>query len=409
MGIVTIYPSPLSTHSRRGGVASYSKNLVNSLLKFCSVVVLAEKLPISKDNYYESALIHRCWTKDVRYPFQIFKILLNSQVDVVHIQYETYLFGGLFSALVFPLLVALVRLMRKPVIVTMHGVVPLSKMNKSFLKENQIPSNALIMRLGLTFLVRLIVYLSTSVIVHEKNLMDILKEEYKCSISKIKVVNHGIEEPNASISSDEAKKKIGLHSKRVILFFGYITGYKNLSLLIESAKFLKVENWILLIAGGMHPRLIGNSNYTKYISELREKAMEISEHNILFKGFIREEEISLYFSATDLVIFPYSICMSSSGPLSLAASYGKPFLVANSFREIIPYDDIRFTNDPKELAAKIDCFFTDPEFRLKILAWVHKFKMGRSWDKVAQKTFLLYTTLTNIKEFARNESFVFMS
>ena len=396
VGIVTIYPPPLSIHGRLGGVASYSKNLVNSLLKFCSVVVLAEKLPISKDNYYESALIHRCWTKDFRYPFQIFKILLKSQVDVVHIQYETYLFGGLFSALVFPLLLALVRLMRKPVIVTMHGVVPLSKINKSFLKENQIPSNALIMRLGLTFLVRLIVFLSTSVIVHEKNLMDILKEEYDCSISKIKVINHGIEEPTVSISSDEAKKKLGLLSKRVILFFGYITGYKNVGLLIDSAKFLKINNWLILIAGGMHPRLASDRNYVDYISKLRKKAAKISEKSILFKGFVAEEEISLYFSAADLVILPYSISMSSSGPLSLAASYGKPFLVSAAFREVITFDDVQFMNDPKKLAAKIDCFFENPESKYKILARIDEFRRGRSWDKIAEKTFLLYTAIADV-------------
>jgi len=395
VGMVTIYPPRLLIHSRNGGVASYSKNLVNSLLKYCSAVVFAERLSISEDKGYENVPTNRCWSKGIKYPFQIFNALLKNEVDVVHIQHETYLFGPLVSALIFPLLISLIRLLRKPIIVTMHGVIPLSKMNKSFLKENRIPSNALIMRLGLTFLVKLIVSLSTAIIVHEKNLMNILTQEYKCNPSKINVINHGIEEPKVTISSDEAKKKLGVYSKKVILFFGYITGYKNVGLLINSAKFLKVENWIILIAGGMHPRLLSDSNYVKYISDLREKAAKISEQNILFKGFVREEEISLYFSAADLVIFPYSICMSSSGPLSLSASYGKPFLVTDSFREIITFDDIRFTNEPKALAAKIDSFFENTELRLRILAWVDKFRMGRSWDRVAEKTFLLYTTLTN--------------
>lgn len=395
VGMVTIYPPRLSIHSRNGGVASYSKNLVTSLLKYCSAVVFADSLSIPEDEGHENVPIHRCWSKGIKYPFQIFNALLKNQVDVVHIQHETYLFGPLVSALIFPLLIALIRLLRKPLVVTMHGVVPLSKMNKSFLKENRIPSNALIMRLGLTFLVKLIVSLSTAIIVHEKNLMNILTQEYKCDSSKINVINHGIEEPKVPFTSNEAKKKLGMDSKKVILFFGYITGYKNVGLLIDSAQFLKVDNWIILIAGGMHPRLIGDGNYVKYISELREKALRLSEQNILFKGFVPEEEISLYFSAADLVIFPYNICMSSSGPLSLAASYGKPFLVTDSFREIITFDEIRFTNAPKELAAKIDCFFENTELRLRILAWVDKFRMGRSWDSVAEKTFLLYTTLTN--------------
>ena len=249
------------------------------------------------------------------------------------------------------------------------------------------------MKLGLLFLVKIIINLSTAVIVHEKNLRRILIEEYKCAASKINVVNHGIEEPNATLASDKAKEKLGLHSKRVILFFGYITGYKNVSLLIESAKFLKVDNWVILIAGGLHPRLIGDGDYVRYVSQLHKRASKISEQNILFKGFIPEEEISSYFSAADLIIFPYNICMASSGPLSLAVSYGRPFLVADSFREVIAFDDIVFLNEPKKLAEKIDSFFANPTFRIKSLEWVKKFKIGRSWDEVAKKTFFLYTEL----------------
>ena len=380
-------------HSWHGGVSSYSKNLLSSLLKYCLPVVFAEKLSISGANHYDNVSIHRCWTKGFRYPFQIFKRLLKEKVDVVHIQHEMYLYGGLVSALVFPLLVALIRLLRRPVIVTMHGVVPLSKVNRFFLKENQIPSNASVMKLGLLFLVKIIINLSTAVIVHEKNLRRILIEEYKCAASKINVVNHGIEEPNATLASDKAKEKLGFHSRRVILFFGYITGYKNVSLLIESAKFLKVDNWVILIAGGLHPRLIGDGDYVRYVSQLHRRASKISEQNILFKGFIPEEEISSYFSAADLIIFPYNICMASSGPLSLAVSYGRPFLVADSFREVIAFDDIVFLNEPKKLAEKIDSFFANPTFRIKSLEWVKKFKIGRSWDEVAKKTFFLYTEL----------------
>jgi glycosyltransferase involved in cell wall biosynthesis len=395
VGMVTIYPRPLLTHGRNGGVASYSKNLINSLLKYCSVIVFAEKLSNCNSLYYDNVPVHRCWTKDLRYPFQIFRSILQNQVDLVHIQHETYLFGGLITALAFPLLLALIKLLRKPVIVTVHAVVPLSEITGLFLKENRIPSNALIMRFGLAFLIKLIVALSTKIIVHERNLMDILIREYNCDCSKITVINHGIEQSEVAISSDEAKRKLGVHSKKVILFFGYITGYKNVGLLIESAQFLKIDNWLILIAGGMHPRLADDRNYIAYISELQEKAAKISEKSILFKGFVREEDFDLYFSAADLVILPYNISISSSGPLSLATSYGTPFLVSNAFREVIPFSDIQFMNDPQELAGKIDCFFENPELKNKILAWVDESRMGRSWNNVAEKTFMLYTALLN--------------
>jgi glycosyltransferase involved in cell wall biosynthesis len=395
--VVSIYPPQGSKHAEQGGVASYSKNLVNSLLKYCSVVIFADKLSASEDEYSEGATVCRCWTKGVKYPFQIFRKLLANRVDVVHIQYETYLFGGLIAALVFPFLLFLIKLLRKPIIVTVHGVIPLSRVNRCFLEENRINGNPLVMRVGLALLVKLIVTLSTAVIVHEKKLRDVLTREYGCSSSKIRVIYHGIEEPLVSIPPKKAKEKLGLGSKRVILFFGYITGYKNVDLLIDSARFLKVNDWVMLIAGGVHPRLSRDRGYLKYLSDLRKHAAAISEKQILFKGFVPEEEIAVYLSAADLVVFPHNICISSSGPLSLAASYCKPFLVSSSFREIVDFDEIVFENDSKELASKIDFFFSDATFGLKASDYSKNFRADRLWNKISLQTYKLYrkVALTN--------------
>lgn len=395
--MVSIYPPPRSKHAKHGGVASYTKNLVDSLLSYCSVVVFADRMQVLDDEYSEGAKVHRCWSKGAKYPFKIFKELLKNRVDVVHIQHETYLYGGLASMLVFPFLLVLIKLLRKPVIVTMHGVIPLSRVNRCFLEENRINGNPLIMRVGLTLLVKIAVSLSTEVVVHEEKLRDVLIEDYKCCASKICVIHHGIEEPKVSIASDEAKEKLGVSAKNVILFFGYITGYKNVELLIDSAKYLKVPEWTMLIAGGAHPRLSCDPSYLKYLSDLREKASSISEEKILFKDFVPEEEISLYFSATDLVVFPHNICISSSGPLSLTASYGKPFLVANSFREIVDFNEIVFGNDPKELASKIDFFFRDTKFGLKTSEYSKDFRAKRLWSRISLQTYELYKKVALIE------------
>jgi glycosyltransferase involved in cell wall biosynthesis len=354
------------------------------------VVVFADKLGASNEVYSEGAVVNRCWSKGVVYPFQIFKELLKSSVDVIHVQHELYLYGGLASGLVFPFLLFLIRLLGKPVIVTMHGVVPLSSANSCFLEENRINGNPLIMRVGLTLLVKIVVSLSNVVVAHEKKLRDILIKEYKCCASKFRVIYHGVEDPHISIMSYKAKEKLGVRSKKVILFFGYIAGYKNVDLLINSAKFLKVNDWVMLIAGGAHPRLSGDRSYLKYLSDLRKKAAAISEEKILFRGFVPEEEICFYFSAADLVVFPHNICISSSGPLSLAASYGKPFLVANSFREIVGFNKIVFRNDPQQLAFKINKFFVDDAFRLKVLDLSKTFKKERLWSNIGLQTYELY-------------------
>lgn len=390
VGMVSIYPPPKSKHSGHGGVASYTKNLVFSLLNSCSVDVFANKISHVADHCSEDEMVYRCWDRGVLYPFRIFKKLLCKNVDVVHVQHEIYLYGGLGSAIVFPFLLFLIMLLRKPVVVTLHGVIPLSKVDERFLKENWIKGKPFVMKSGLALLVKFIASLSTAIIVHEENSRETLKSEYGCPTRKIFVIHHGIEKRNDLIEKDEAKRELGLNGRSLIFFFGYITGYKNVELLIESASFLKTPNWVMIIAGGPHPRLSSDPDYLSYVSNLHEKALAISKDQILFKGFISEEEIPLYFSAADLIVFPYKISMHSSGPLSLAASYEKPFLITDVFRGIVSSSDVVFKNDSRELASKIDTFFEDAEFQRRVLRCSKEFKKGRLWSDVSEKTYELY-------------------
>lgn len=393
VGLVSKYPPPESKHIRDGSVASYTKNLVVSLLNNCKVVVFAERMSYTNNDYHEGTLVYRCWNKGATYPFQVFKMLLNKEVDVVHVQHEIFLYGELGSAILFPLLLFLIRLLRKPVVVTLHGVIPLSKIDGRFLRENWIGWSPLIMRGGLILLVRMIAFLSTLVIVHEDQFKEVLVSEYRGPVSKVWVIHHGIEERNNVVEKDQAKQILGLEGKNVILFFGYITGYKNIELLIESANFLKMPDWVIVIAGGSHPRLSGNPSYRRYLSDLRKKALATFGDRILFRGFIAEEEVPLCFSATDLVVFPYRINISSSGPMCFAISYKTPFLISSSFKQIVRMDELIFDADPQELASKIETFFQSRDLKDRTIELIEQFGVERSWDSVAKATVKLYESM----------------
>jgi len=195
VAVVSIYPPPNSIHSRHGGVASYTHNLVNSMSKHSAkILVFSDKSQGVKSYYADNGIIiKRCWNKGMIYPFQIFFNVLNSKIDVIHIQHEFFLYGNGISAGLFPLLQMLLRLLNKPIIVTIHGVIPLSRLNKEFIEENKLNGTPVMLRAGLYSLVKLIVRLSTCTIVHENNLKEILTSEYKCDPSKIHVIPHGID------------------------------------------------------------------------------------------------------------------------------------------------------------------------------------------------------------------------
>ncbi len=390
VGIISAYPLRESKHGGQSGVASYTKNLIISLLNNCSVIVFANRMPNVKHEYFEDASVYRCWNKGILHPFQIFRTLLNKKLDIVHVQHETYLFGDLGSSLLFPLLLILIKLLRCPVIVTLHGVVPLSRVNRSFLRENWVGGAPTIMKTGLFLLMRIIVLLSTAIVVHEEKSKERMVNEYGCDARKIHVIHHGVEERGNSMPQDEAKEELGFSGKKIILFFGYITGYKNVELLIDSAKFLQTPDCVIVIAGGPHPRLRSNPNYCSYLSYLHQKGSVVSKDRLQFRGFVPEESVSLYFSAADLAVFPYTVDMSSSGPMCLAISHRTPFLVSRCFSQIINDEELVFRLNPSELARCIGNFLDRQDIRRRALENLERIAVQRSWDSVSRKTIDLY-------------------
>jgi glycosyltransferase involved in cell wall biosynthesis len=394
IAMVSIYPPPNSKHSKMGGVASYTHNLVNSIPKDSEVVVISNKLQDVESNYVENGItIKRCWDKGIIYPFQIFFNVLSSKVDIVHIQHEFFLYGNGISAAIFPVLQLLLKLLNKNVVVTIHGIIPLSKLNDDFVEQNKLKGNKVVFKTELYWLTKFIVILSDRIIVHEDKLKEILESEYNCNSSKICVIPHGIENIKDSIENYKAKQMLGFENKKIVLFFGYLTGYKGIELLIESFNYIDDKEIVLIIAGGEHPRLKDDESYKNYIKELKKKAANTGK-DIIFTGFVQEEKIATYFSAADLVVCPYTVFMASSGPLSLSLAYLRPFIVSEQLKDMIKSDDVIFRNDPKDLAEKISMILDKNNYlKNRSLNLCMKIRNERLWSSVSNRTYELYVEL----------------
>ena len=336
VGMVSTHPS----HS--GGVSSYTRNLMTALKNTDVRVILFSNCYRIKER---EKFIVPCWNEGSFYPFKIFKTLLKNEIDIIHIQHEFFLFGGLLSSILFPILLLFCKVLRKPTIVTLHGVLPLSKIDQTFVKENVISGSPLFLRCGIKILTMSITLLSDAIIVHEKLFAKILKQRYHCSSKKIFIIPHGVEEKNVIILKNKAKERLNLLNKVVIFFFGYLAPYKGIQTLIKGFKLKTSENldWILIIGGGEHPRLKHNPSYQSYLTNLKTET-EYLPSKIIFTGYIPDKKVPLFFSAADLIVFPYTFTMSSSGPFAKALTYEKPILVSktNLFKEIIPFKDIMF-------------------------------------------------------------------
>lgn len=377
--------------SAGGGVSIYTEKLIRFLRRYLKVYFLSNKL--GGELATEHRGVYPCWSPGIRYPFQIFRELCSFKPDIIHIQHEFFLYGGMLSSILFPLLLFLARLCGSAV-VTLHGVIPLSNMDKRFLDVNEIRGRGLpicLLKIGLAFLTKAIVKLSNAVIVHENFFAEILRKEYSCPRKKIHTIPIGIDEIENKLAKNIAKRKLGLENRIIIFFFGNVARYKGIETLIDGFQLLaeKHPDWVLIIAGGENRRLKTRASYKRYVSELRHNAGE----QIRFMGFIHD--LTTYFSAADLLVFPYIVTMSSSAAFALAISYQKTVIASNisPFKEVLPQEALFNKYDPKSLSKKVEEIFNDHFSRREISTYIKRMRDDNSLSKVSLKTYRLYQNL----------------
>lgn len=395
VGLVSQYPPPLTTHSRQSGIASYSKNLATALKNegHC-VFVFGNKLDGTASAYDENGVrVTRCWNMGIGSCIQIAHSLWRARrhLDVVHIQYTFALYGGIASIALFPVLLLLLEAARIPVALTLHEVVPLSGLNRAFLEETGFKGNPWILRTGMRWVVKAMVRFSNSVIVHASSFRSIMITQYGCNANKIEVIPHGIEEVDIQLSCAEARRLLGVEGKRVLLFFGYLAKYKGLNRLLDAFSQLNAD-YVLVIAGGEHPRLRGRREYEDHLSQLHRKAATC-QGKVIFTGFVEEAEIERYFRAADFLILPYTTLMSASGPLALCIANRTPFLASRALAGVIEESEILFDNTPNGIKSKTEQFFWDNGLSQAALRYGETALRRQLWPKVAALTSVVYQQL----------------
>jgi len=83
--------------------------------------------------------------------------------------------------------------------------------------------------------------------------------------------------------------------------------------------------------------------------------------------------------------------MSSSGPMAISMSYGKPFIVSKAFAHVFAdYPSLLFDLNPLSLKTKLIEFFDN---RAKFSHISLCLKNERIWSKVGQLTYNVYNEL----------------
>lgn len=178
---------------------------------------------------------------------------------------------------------------------------------------------------------RLLIRLSEGILVHGREAEKLVLKEFPEAKGKTTIIPHGhwigaYPQPPAR---GDAREKLGIPGDgSVYLLFGQCQPYKNLITLIRAFKQVAGENDHLIIAGRF-----SDDDYYQSAAKETDGDSRIRLEN----GFVPDDDVSVYFAASDVMCLPYSeILTSGSGMLAL--SYGIPIISIDKgyLREFVP-------------------------------------------------------------------------
>ena len=185
-----------------------------------------------------------------------------------------------------------------------------------------------------------------------------------------------------------AEKKLNLEEgKRNILFFGLIRDYKGLDILLEAFGGLD-ERYQLIIAGEPYG---GFEKYDSIISEI-PNGCRVK----LFTRYISDNEVPLFFSASDVCVLPYRSA-TQSGISAISYHFDVPMITTDvgGLKEAIevPGTGIVVKSvDPVMVREAIEDFF-NKELGCKFKENIAVQKDRLSWKNFADRLLDFYLTL----------------
>ncbi|MBD3244607.1 MAG: glycosyltransferase [Candidatus Moranbacteria bacterium] len=366
---------------KKCGIATFTQNLFSSMeknsqkaLNFKLISLIDEKK--DKKKYKDSILnINRNDKKDYQNCAKF--INSNKKIQVVNIQHEFGIFGGLYGRFILNFL----KTVKKPVVITFHSVIP---------KPNYIFKT----------LIRKIADQVNYIVVMNKTSKKILINDYKINQNQIKTIPHGV--PDYKYEKNVlCKKKLGLNKRTVLLTFGFLSQNKGIEYVIKALpKLIKnYPNLLYLIVGQTHPN-IKQKEGEKYRDKLKEltRRLRLNKNVKFINSYQSNQKLIEFLKACDIYLCTsVDPNQSVSGTFSYALSSGRPvistdFIQANEFKNkkiglIIP------PQNSKAYTEAIKNLLKDKKQRSAMGKKAFKESRPMTWDNVSKKYLELFDKL----------------
>lgn len=387
--LVAPYPPAGERHGGHSGVASYTANLAHALVEQGGdVQVIAPVLPDDPEHFDDGPVrVRRCFPLGATALPRALRAAAATDTDIVHLQWELFLYGGPASIPgLFPALAA-AQLQRAPLVATMHQVVEPSEIDRRYTALHRVRVPPAVARLGVTGVQHSLRAGTSRTIVHE--------DRFGAVLGGASVIPHGVEQV-AAPDPQTARRERDLDDRLTVLCFGFVAPYKGLEQVLDAAE-IAGSGVHVVVAGGEHPRMEGEG----YLESLRQR----SGGTVRFTGRVPDDEVGGWFAAADVALLAYPQPFSSSGALALALAYGTPVLLSPALARCTGAPDaLTISNDPLAMAAALhDLAAADDraEQLAELRRWTTALATGRTWDVVARRHLDLYEEVLDASRTAR--------
>jgi glycosyltransferase involved in cell wall biosynthesis len=226
---------------------------------------------------------------------------------------------------------------------------------------------------------RLLSHKADAYVVHSLFDKEQIVSKYGIDEGKVYFIPHGLYDHYKPIDREKAKSALNIKEKFVILHFGLIRRYKGIPYLIDAFERIPegmAKDARLLIVGELWE---GEEEVVQ-----RSATSKRQDQITLVLKYVSDDEIQLYFSAADVIVFPY-LRASQSGAAHIAICFKKSIITSTvgGLRESMSnYEGTFFVppGDSNAIAkALINCYEKPKEIKCDLA--------DLSWERVASKYF----------------------
>ncbi|OGY78827.1 MAG: hypothetical protein A2550_04770 [Candidatus Jacksonbacteria bacterium RIFOXYD2_FULL_43_21] len=296
---------------RRCGLATFTADLSNAVDKMFgqsvkSKIVALNRTEVSHLPYSNKVILQISQPREEDYVNAANKLNRLKKVHLINIQHEFGLFGGEYGS---HLLLFLEKL-RKPVVTTMHTVLPapVEKMRD---------------------IVQKIMKYSKGIIVMTEFSKKILQRDYGLDPDRIQVIPHGIHHVPYRTSA-RAKSARGISRNIILSTFGFLSPGKGIEYVIEALPLVveKFPNVRFFIAGITHPAVLEQEGeiYRNFLIK-KVRQLGLTNHVRFYNTYSDVKKLRRFLEATDVYLSTsINPDQAVSGTLSCALGSGRPVI-----------------------------------------------------------------------------------